>query len=89
MPPHHIPTYYEQEPTNTTYFYTCAGCGKRRKKYIGEMYIKLPYDGAYYKNYHKYCCSELCFNFACFKYMGCFSGSKPVIYSKPEEYISF
>lgn len=75
------------------YLYTCAGCGKKRKKYVGEMYVDKKGDLGWSHIIHYYCCSKKCYYFAWFKYMDNLSFAcgweNPQLLNKPEEYVEF
>jgi hypothetical protein len=93
------PKYYENtyipRHTNKGYYYTCAGCGKKRQKYIGEMYITRDFGFKGEPGFiHKYCCSEKCYYFAWLQYMErlsklVYGKSNPQLFSEPQEYITF
>ena len=79
--------------TDTSSYYTCAGCEKKRRNYIGEMYIKRRFgfkgEGA---TIHKYCCSKKCYYFAWLKYMDDIDTKtkhNPQLLSEPEKYVKF
>ena len=75
------------------YFYTCAGCGRKRNKYIGEMYInKLDSGSLWLRTLHKYCCSEKCYYFTWLKYVDVidpFYRNNPQLFTEPEVYVEF
>jgi|ERR1035437_608790 hypothetical protein len=85
-------TYIEIKKSHN--FYTCAGCDRKRKKYVGEMYIigVLGHTTRYYGTVHKYCCSEKCYYFAWLKYIDVIHPqfkNNPQLLTEPEEYIEF